>query len=130
KLASMGRLTASIAHEVRNPLSAIGHAAALLGEELSDPTHMRMVRIVDDNVARLNRMIEDILKLSRKARTQDGPILLATVCAEIVEDFCHANTVRKGLVRLGRMGWHRVSFDPLHLREVILNLLTNALRYA
>lgn len=130
KLASMGRLTASIAHEVRNPLSAIAHAAALLGEELSDPTHARMVRIVDDNVLRLNRMIEDILKLSRKAQTQDGPILLANACAEIVEDFCEANTVRKGLVRVGRMGWHKVLFDPLHLREVISNLLTNALRYA
>lgn len=130
KLASMGRLTASIAHEVRNPLSAIAHAAALLGEELADPTHARMVRIVDDNVMRLNRMIEDILKLSRKAQTQDGPILLASACAEIVGDFCEANTVRKGLVRVARMGRQKVSFDPLHLREVIANLLTNALRYA
>jgi two-component system sensor histidine kinase PilS (NtrC family) len=130
KLASMGRLTASIAHEVRNPLSAIAHAAALLGEEAIDPTQARMVRIVDDNVARLNRMIEDILKLSRKVQTQDGPVPLEPACAEIVEDFQDANTVRRGLIRLGRMGQHRVSFDPLHLREVIVNLLTNALRYA
>ena len=66
KLASMGRLTASIAHEVRNPLSAIGHATALLEEDLEDPAQRRLLRIVGDNVRRVNRIVEDILQLSRK----------------------------------------------------------------
>src|SRR5690606_13676510 len=58
KLASMGRLTASIAHEVRNPLSAISHAASLLNEDETDAARQRMLKIIADNVARLNRMIE------------------------------------------------------------------------
>ena len=55
KLASMGRLTASIAHEVRNPLSAIAHAASLMKEDVVEPTHKRLLNIVGDNVVRLNR---------------------------------------------------------------------------
>jgi two-component system sensor histidine kinase PilS (NtrC family) len=61
KLASMGRLTASIAHEVRNPLSAIAYAASLLEEEIPSPTQSRLLRIIDENVTRLNQMIVDIL---------------------------------------------------------------------
>ena len=74
KLASMGRLTASIAHEVRNPLSAIGHATSLLAEDLSEPSHARLLKIVGDNVARVNRMVEDILQLSRKVQPHSEPL--------------------------------------------------------
>jgi two-component system sensor histidine kinase PilS (NtrC family) len=77
KLASMGRLTASIAHEVRNPLSAIGHATSLLAEDLHGPAETRLLRIVGDNVARVNRMVEDILKLSRKVQPNGEPVRLA-----------------------------------------------------
>jgi two-component system sensor histidine kinase PilS (NtrC family) len=77
KLASMGRLTASIAHEVRNPLSAIGHATSLLAEDLNGPAETRLLRIVGDNVARVNRMVEDILKLSRKVQPGGEPVRLA-----------------------------------------------------
>jgi len=73
KLASMGRLTASIAHEVRNPLSAIGHANSLLEEDLQTPVHKRLLKIISDNVARVNRMVEDILQLSRKAQRNWNP---------------------------------------------------------
>jgi len=130
KLASMGRLTASIAHEVRNPLSAIAHAAALLGEDNSDPTHARMARIVDVNVARINRMVEDILKLSRKVHTPEAPVALEQACRQILDEFQEAYSVRKGLLQMGAMGRHSVIFDPLHLREVLVNLLGNAMRYA
>ncbi|MGI4849906.1 MAG: sensor histidine kinase [Janthinobacterium lividum] len=130
KLASMGRLTASIAHEVRNPLSAISYAAGLLGEEEGSATHARLVNIVHENVARLNRMIEDILKLSRKAQSQGEPVALATVCAEIVAEFQNTHAVQPGAIRMGRLDGEQVAFDPLHLREVIVNLLSNAVRYA
>jgi two-component system sensor histidine kinase PilS (NtrC family) len=130
KLASMGRLTASIAHEVRNPLSAISYAASLLGEEATDPAQVRLVNIVGDNVTRLNRMIEDILKLSRKAQSHGDPILLAPAFAEILDEFEETHALRKGLILLDEMGRYRIRFDPLHLREVVVNLLSNALRYA
>jgi two-component system sensor histidine kinase PilS (NtrC family) len=130
KLASMGRLTASIAHEVRNPLSAIGHAASLLREEATDPTQLRLLNIVGDNVVRLNRMIEDILKLSRKAHTQSEPLQLSSFFEEILSEFRETHGIRPGLIDIGDMRGYHVRFDPLHLREVVVNLLSNALRYA
>jgi two-component system, NtrC family, sensor histidine kinase PilS len=130
KLASMGRLTASIAHEVRNPLSAISHAASLLHEDIADPSQARLLKIVGDNVVRLNRMIEDILKLSRKAQTHNEPLALAPFLAEILSEFRDTHAIAPDLIALGEMAKYEVCFDPLHLREVIVNLLSNALRYA
>lgn len=130
KLASMGRLTASIAHEVRNPLSAISYASSLLAEELASPAQARLLAIVGDNVTRLNQMIEDILKLSRKAQPQNAPLVLADFLKEILEEFRETRALSPELIELGRMDGLRVWFDPLHLREVVVNLLSNALRYA
>jgi two-component system sensor histidine kinase PilS (NtrC family) len=130
KLASMGRLTASIAHEVRNPLFAISHAASLLAEEIRDPAQSRLLSIVGDNVKRLNRMIEDILKLSRKAQTVKEPLALAPFLAELMDEFHETHAVNPGIIQRGEMRPYRVWFDPLHLREVVVNLLLNALRYA
>lgn len=130
KLASMGRLTASIAHEVRNPLSAIGHAASLLNEDETDAARQRMLKIIADNVARLNRMIEDILKLSRKAHQHPEPIALKPLLDELLTELHETHAVKDGVIVALDTRTYKVRFDPLHLREIILNLLTNALRYA
>lgn len=130
KLASMGRLTASIAHEVRNPLSAIGHAGSLLGEDATDPVQRRLAHIINENVGRLNRMIEDILRLSRKAQPGNEPVAPDALVPDIVEEFRDAHALRPGLIHVGMLDGGRVLFDPLHLREVIVNLLSNAMRYA
>ncbi len=131
KLASMGRLTASIAHEVRNPLSAIAHASSLLAEEVTNnPMQRRLLHIVGDNVARLNRMIEDILQLSRKAQLSNEPLVLAPFIDEILDEFKESHAMPDGMVALGDMTDYHVWFDQLHLREVLTNLLSNALRYA
>ncbi len=130
KLASMGRLTASIAHEVRNPLSAISYAAALLGEEAGNPAQTRLLTIVGDNVKRLNCMIEDILKLSRKVQPQAEPLALAEFFDETLAEFREMHGLAPDLIALGNMTALQVWFDPLHLREVIVNLLSNSLRYA
>jgi two-component system sensor histidine kinase PilS (NtrC family) len=130
KLASMGRLTASIAHEVRNPLSAIGHATALLAEDLHGPAEVRLLKIVGDNVARVNRMVEDILQLSRKAQPNSEPVALAAFLAELKAEFAENHGLDDGIVWVGDTGPAQVRFDALHLREVLLNLLNNAIRYA
>jgi two-component system sensor histidine kinase PilS (NtrC family) len=129
KLASMGRLTASIAHEVRNPLSAIGHATSLLAEDLSDPGHTRLLTIVGDNVTRVNRMVEDILQLSRKVQPQTEPHALGPFLADLSAEFTETHGLPAALIELVA-GRASVRFDPLHLREVVVNLLTNAIRYA
>jgi two-component system sensor histidine kinase PilS (NtrC family) len=130
KLASMGRLTASIAHEVRNPLSAIGHATALLAEDLHGKAEVRLLKIIGDNVARVNRMVEDILQLSRKAQPYAEPLLLARFLAELKAEFCETQDLADDIVWLGGAGAIEVRFDTLHLREVLVNLLGNAIRYA
>ncbi|KAF3998787.1 HAMP domain-containing histidine kinase [Glaciimonas immobilis] len=132
KLAAMGRLTASIAHEVRNPLSSIAYAATLLVEDAVSPSQVRLLNIIEDNVARLNRMIEDILSISRKVQRQTAPILLGPLMTDITEEFQQMNVIKPGVMQLlvSSAEESSVWFDPLHLREVVVNLLSNALRYA
>jgi two-component system sensor histidine kinase PilS (NtrC family) len=130
KLASMGRLTASIAHEVRNPLSAIGHATSLLAEDLHGPAEQRLLRIVNDNVARVNRMVEDILKLSRKVQPGGEPVRLSAFLAELKAEFSETHGLADDMIWIGDAGRRSVRFDGLHLREVLVNLLGNAIRYA
>lgn len=130
KLASMGRLTASIAHEVRNPLSAIGHANSLLEEDLQAPVHKRLLKIISDNVARVNRMVEDILQLSRKAQSHHEPMELEAFLNELKAEFDETHKLDSQILCLGGMQQATVRFDPLHLREVLINLLNNAVRYA
>ncbi len=131
KLASMGRLTASIAHEVRNPLSSISYAAGLLGEsDLSPEQGARLVKIVNDNVFRLNQLIEDILRLSRKAQINVDPFFLKPALVDILQEFHETHGLTPDVVQLSAPDELMVRFDPLHLREVVVNLLTNAIRYA
>lgn len=130
KLASMGRLTASIAHEVRNPLSAIGHATALLAEDQHGPAEVRLLKIIGDNVTRVNRMVEDILQLSRKAQPGGEPVPLGLFLAQLKAEFVETHGLADDIVWIGQAGDAVVRFDPLHLHEVLLNLLGNAIRYA
>jgi two-component system, NtrC family, sensor histidine kinase PilS len=76
KLAALGRLTANIAHEIRNPLSAISHANQLMQEDSTDPATLRMLQIIADNVQRLDQIIKDVLELNRRDRTNQEPIQL------------------------------------------------------
>lgn len=131
KLASMGRLTASIAHEVRNPLSSISYAASLLGEDVHNEVQARrLLKIVEDNVARLNQLIEDILKLSRKAQMNLAPVLLSDELKNIVQEFVETRGISADMIQLIDTARLQIVFDPGHLHEVITNLLSNAVRYA
>lgn len=130
KLAAMGRLTACIAHEVRNPLAAISHASALLGEDASSAFQLRLLKIVRDNVERVNRMVEDILQLSRKVQAHHEPLNLGLFLAELKTEFEETHALAPDVIVLEQDGFAMVRFDALHLREVVLNLLGNAVRYA
>jgi two-component system sensor histidine kinase PilS (NtrC family) len=131
KLASMGRLTASIAHEVRNPLSSISYAASLLNEDVKNEVQTkRLLKIVDDNVLRLNQLIEDILKLSRKAQADVLPFDLIAELKSIVQDFVETRNLPEHLIKIDDADTFKLIFDLGHLREVVVNLLSNAVRYA
>lgn len=129
KLAALGRLTANLAHEIRNPLAAIQQAAALLEEEPSTPTMARLTRIIDDNSKRLNGLVEDVLSLNRRDRMQPEAIPIAAFLREFVDQFTQAERVPQGVISLSAPDDLRVRFDRLHLTQILWNLIRNAWRY-
>lgn len=133
KMAVMGRLSAAVAHEIRNPLAAILQANELLDEELSDSMHKRLTRMVRENAERLARITEDILDLARLERqigqTPSATVPLDATALQILQDWqAHNPSQRQALVQLDAPTVH-VEFDAEHLRRVLINLLDNALRY-
>lgn len=130
KLVALGRLTANIAHEIRNPLSAISHAAELLVDEQRAETRSRLVRIIGDNSSRLNRMVSEILELGRRDQALAETIRVDGFLRQFVEEYALNDAAVRRIVRLALDREIVVVFDRTHLYRVLENLLTNALRYA
>jgi len=130
KLAALGRLTANIAHEIRNPLAAISHAAELLGEEKRGEDRFGLTRIIHDNTLRLERLVADVLQLNRRDRVVAERIHLGPWLEAFLGEFVANEGVPPGRVTLhaARDAW--VVFDREHLHQVLWNLLRNAVRYA
>jgi two-component system sensor histidine kinase PilS (NtrC family) len=129
KLAALGRLTANIAHEVRNPLSAISYATELLKEEPGDAKHQRLLQIVLENTQRINQIVQDVMQLNRRDRVQSEVFELDAMLRTFVEEFDLAERIGPGVMSLVGMPGVDVSFDRGHLRQVLWNLCRNALRY-
>ncbi len=130
KLAALGRLTANIAHEIRNPLSAISHAAELLAEEQSsDPTQVRLLQIVRDNTLRLDKIVQDILQLNRRDIAESEILDAEAFVRAFVNDFCRAEKIDADIFLLDVVGQSTVAFDQTHLNRVLWNLCRNAWRH-
>ena len=133
KLAALGRLTANIAHEIRNPLSAISHATQLLQEDLraKEDTqaneHCRMLQIVDTNIGRIDQIIKDVLELNRRDRTQKTAITLNQFLTDFHAEFCAIEKIPAGsfILNIGSQ-LSVVHFDHRHLTQIIWNLCKNA----
>ncbi|MCQ8180927.1 ATP-binding protein [Methylomonas sp. SURF-1] len=131
KLASLGRLTASIAHEIRNPLAAISHAGQLLAESHAlDAQDLRLTEIIRIHCQRVNGIIEDILKLSRRAPSQKQKIVLD----QWLPAYLSEQSLNLGLAE----GTFKLAFqarglgaciDAGHLKQILDNLCANALKY-
>ena len=130
KLAALGRLTASIAHEIRNPLSAIGHAGELLREENEAPIRDRLLRIVQDNVQRVERIVSDVLELGRRDRVHGELLNLRSLFPGLIDDCLHDAGKERDVVSCEYKGDALLFFDKSHFHQVFSNLLHNALRYA
>ncbi|HEY6514156.1 MAG TPA: ATP-binding protein [Burkholderiaceae bacterium] len=134
KLAAMGRVSAGIAHEIRNPLAAIAQANALLLEDVLSNEQHYLARMVADNVDRLKRIVDDVMEASPGAATErrvlDARAAVQAVCTD------WARTVGLSLGADSRLQLElpgeaiTVAFDPEHLRRVLVNLLDNAGRHA
>lgn len=128
KLAALGRLTANIAHEIRNPLSAISHANQLLQEEKTlSINNARILEIIDDNIQRINQIIKDVLELNRRDRTQQEPIMLAQFITDFHTQFCAIEKIPAAHFTLALCGSEDcITFDRRHLTQILWNLCKNA----
>jgi two-component system sensor histidine kinase PilS (NtrC family) len=132
KLASLGRLTASIAHEIRNPLSAINHAGQLLSENADlPPEDLRLTHIIQTNTARVNHIIEDILQLSRRKDSRRQKLELNVWLDNYLKNFIteHKITPPHAFVLSHPAEPLFVYIDPYHLKQIMDNLCQNALKY-
>ncbi len=133
KLAAMGRMSAAVAHEIRNPLAAISQANALLEEDLSGPAQRQLSALIGQNAKRLERIVEEVLNVSR-AQQQDSHrsemLALDATVAGTCQDWARQNDAQDRLQMALRTPQARVPFEAEHLRRVMVNLLDNALRHA
>jgi two-component system sensor histidine kinase PilS (NtrC family) len=132
KLAALGRLSASIAHEIRNPVGAMSHAGQLLAESPHlEPQERRLTEIIRNNADRVSGIIDSVLRLSRReeARLERLPLLIwnEEFCEEFVETM---QWPRERLQVSGPTTEIEVRFDPSQLRQIVWNLCENAMRYA
>ncbi len=132
KLAAMGRMSAAVAHEIRNPLAAITQASALLSEDLVDPGHRQLTTMVQQNAQRLSRIVDDVLDVARARQQRVLPlgeqVSLDTTVRALAEEWVqHAQ--QQGVL-LSLEASTDVRFDAEHLRRILVNLLDNAARYA
>ena len=132
KLAALGRLTASIAHEVRNPLSAINHATELLKESQQSRTSeadKRLLEIIHSNAQRISRLLQEVMQLNRRDTRQPQQIVLAPCIAGLMNDITTAERIAPNVIGTQIPPHLAIWFDQGHLGQVVWNLVRNALHY-
>jgi len=131
KLASLGRLTASIAHEIRNPLGAISHAAQLLQESRAlEGADYRLSEIIQNHSVRMNTIVENILQLSRRDNSHPKIIELKAWVDDFVKEFCTTEDIEPGCISVDiEPANTMIQIDTTHLQQILWNLCQNAVKY-
>jgi two-component system sensor histidine kinase PilS (NtrC family) len=132
KLASLGRLSASIAHEIRNPVGAMSHAAQLLAESpgLGDDD-LRLTEIIQTHSSRVSHIIDNVLQLSRRDLSRPERLDLKSWLEEFADEFVRTLELQEGELMIGDVPQDlMVRMDRGHLRQVLWNLCDNAVKYA
>ncbi|HDH16084.1 MAG TPA: hypothetical protein ENG90_06365, partial [Gammaproteobacteria bacterium] len=131
KFIAMGRLSASIAHEIRNPLGAICHAGQLLGESPAiRKEDIRLVEIIEGQSRRIDQIINTVLGLGQQNEQNLQKISVHDWLGRVINDFTRENRLSEDSILLSGDRVTSAYGDPAQLRQVIQNLLTNSLRYA
>lgn len=128
KLAALGRLTASIAHEIRNPLGAISHASQLIQQWENTPDEEeRLLKIIERHCQRINQIVENVLNLSRRQETVQETLHLKKWLSQLGEEYLQTHPDEEINLRIENVPVElQVRFDPSHLRQIIGNLWENA----
>jgi len=131
KLVSLGRLTASIAHEIRNPLGAISHATQLLDEsEELNSSDQRLITIIGDHTRRVNAVVENVLQLSRPGTSTPQQIKILEWLEKFADEFASSGNCQREQISLSAVpAGLEVSMDPSLLHQVVWNLCQNATRH-
>ena len=132
KLASLGRLSASIAHEIRNPVGAMSHAGQLLAEsEALTADERRLTEIIRTHAERVSHIVDNVLQLSRRESSRPEQFLLKPWLEEFADEFIETLELQEGELDVVRVPHDlEVRMDPTHLRQVLWNLCDNAVKYA
>jgi two-component system sensor histidine kinase PilS (NtrC family) len=132
KLASLGRLSASIAHEIRNPVGAMSHAGQLLAEsEGLSQDDLRLTDIIRTHADRVSGIIENVLQLSRRESSKSERFLLKPWLQDFTSEFSRTLELQEGELAVTDVPDDlEVRMDPTHLRQVLWNLCDNAVKYA
>lgn len=132
KMAALARLTASIAHEIRNPLGALTNAAQLLGETLNDQDRekQRLVRIIDEQGKRMNVIVQNVTQLSRRDRVNPIRLELQPWLEDFLRQYCDTVSVPRDAFALQDVDGLHICMDPDQLYQIISNLCQNALRHS
>jgi two-component system sensor histidine kinase PilS (NtrC family) len=132
KLASLGRLSASIAHEIRNPVGAMSHAGQLLAESRAlTEDDLRLTEIIRTHAERVSHIVDNVLQLSRRESSRPEQFLLKTWLQTFADEFTRTLELMEGELSVGDIPNElEVRMDPSHLRQVLWNLCDNAVKYA
>jgi len=132
KLASLGRLSASIAHEIRNPVGAMSHAAQLLGESTDLGTdNKRLTEIIQSHSNRVSHIIDNILQLSRRESSRPERLNLKPWLEDFADEFVGTLELREDELKVNDAADDLIArMDRSHLRQVLWNLCDNAIKYA
>jgi two-component system, NtrC family, sensor histidine kinase PilS len=132
KLAALGRLSASIAHEIRNPVGAMSHAGQLLAESPNiSAGDKRLTDIIRGNSERVSTIINNVLQLSRRESTQPTRLTLGDWLEEFLSEFCETMQVSRAAIEIQAGSDDlEVRFDASHLHQVVWNLCDNAIKYS
>jgi len=132
KMAALARLTASIAHEIRNPLGALTNAAQLLGENVStdNAEEKRLVKIIEEQSKRMNVIVQNVTQLSRRDRINPVRLEIETWLEDFLRQYCDAVSIPRPAFATQDITDLAVCVDPDQLYQVITNLCQNALRHS